>query len=152
MERVESAVRDGVGYVIPIVEAIGALFILAGVLLALASYVLAQLGVRPVTYEHVRLQLARFIALGIEFQLASDVLNTAVSPTFDQIGRLAAIAGIRTLLNYFLAQEIGRAERMEGEGMLAAVGGGAPAGEQEEAMGLIQPWWWPRRPARADRP
>ena len=122
MERLESAVRDGVGYVIPVVEAIGALFIVAGVLLALGSYVLAQLRVRAATYEHVRLQLARFIALGIEFQLASDVLTTAVSPSFEQIGRLAAIAGIRTLLNYFLAQEIARAERMEREGMLATVG------------------------------
>ena len=109
---------------IPVVEAIGALFVVAGVLLALGSYVLAHLRVRPVTYEHVRLQLARFIALGIEFQLASDVLNTAVSPSFEQIGRLAAIAGIRTLLNYFLAQEIARAERMEREGMLAGVGSG----------------------------
>jgi len=142
MERVESAVRDGVGYLIPVVEAIGALFITAGVLVALASYLLALAGLRPVTYEHVRLQLARYIALGIEFQLASDVLTTAVSPTFEQIGRLAAIAGIRTMLNYFLAQEIERAERMEREGMLASVGGEPASGRQAAATSLIRPWWW----------
>lgn len=57
--------------------------------------------------------------MGIEFQLAADILTTAVSPMFDDIGMLGAIAAIRTLLNYFLAQEIERAERMEKEGMLA---------------------------------
>jgi uncharacterized membrane protein len=126
VEHLESTVRHGVAYVIPVIEAIGACVIAAGVLIAIGSYALALIGVRPVTYEQVRLQLARAIALGIEFQLASDVLGTAVSPTFEQIGRLAAIAGIRTLLNYFLAQEIERAERMEREGLLARVGDEGP--------------------------
>ena len=150
MESVESAVRNAVGVVIPIVEAIGAAFIVAGVLLALGTYVLAQLRVRPTTYEHVRLVLARYIALGIEFQLASDVLNTAVSPSFEQIGKLAAIAAIRTLLNYFLAMEIERAERMEREGMLAPLG--APALPRPPAAALVRPMWRRRstrlRPAR----
>jgi len=126
MEHLETTVRDGVAYVIPIIEAIGAVVIAAGVVVAVGSYALGLVGVRPVTYEHVRLQLARSIALGIEFQLASDVLATAVSPTSEQIGRLAAIAAIRTLLNYFLAQEIERAERMEHEGLLARVGDDGP--------------------------
>jgi len=121
MDHLETTVRDALGYVIPVIEAIGAAVIAAGVAIAIGSYLLALIGVRPVTYEQVRLQLARAIALGIEFQLASDVLGTAVSPTFEQIGRLAAIAGIRTLLNYFLAQEIERAERMQRQGLLAPV-------------------------------
>jgi uncharacterized membrane protein len=57
-------------------------------------------------------------AAGIEFQLASDILTTAVSPTFEDIGKLGAIAAIRTVLNYFLANEIERAEEMEKKGML----------------------------------
>lgn len=52
------------------------------------------------------------LALGLEFQLASDVLTTAVAPTFVEIGKLAAIATIRTALNYFLAREI-KSEREE---------------------------------------
>lgn len=126
MEQFEATVRDGVGHLITAIEAIGALVIAAGVTVAVGSYLLGLLGLRPTAYERVRLQLARSIALGIEFQLASDVLGTAVSPTFEQIGRLAAIAAIRTLLNYFLAQEIERAERMEREGLLAMVGDDSP--------------------------
>jgi uncharacterized membrane protein len=141
MEQLESAVRDAVELVIPVIEAIGAAVIAAGVLFAAASYLLGLLGRRSASYEEVRLQLARFIALGLEFQLASDVLGTAVSPSFEQIGRLAAIAAIRTVLNFFLAQEIERAERMEREGMLPTLRSetGRP-----DAAALMRPWWWSR--------
>jgi uncharacterized membrane protein len=54
----------------------------------------------------IRLTLGRFLALALEFQLASDVLRTAISPNFREIGQLAAIAAIRTVLNYVLAREI----------------------------------------------
>ena len=117
-EEFQDAVRDVVDAVIPFVEAVGATIIVAGVVIAGTLYLLSELRIRPVAYEHVRLTLGRFLALGIEFQLASDILTTAVSPTFEDIGMLGAIAAIRTVLNYFLAQEIERAERMEKEGML----------------------------------
>lgn len=54
----------------------------------------------------VRLDFARSLALALEFQLAADVLQTAISPTWDQLGILAAIATIRTALNFFLAREM----------------------------------------------
>ncbi len=117
-EEFQGAVRDVVDAVIPFVEGVGAAIIVAGVVIAAAIYLLSELRLRPIPYEHVRLTLGRFLALGIEFQLAADILTTAVSPTFDDIGKLGAIAAIRTVLNYFLAQEIERAERMERDGML----------------------------------
>ena len=57
--------------------------------------------------------MARFLALGLDFQLASDILRTAVAPSFEEIGKLAAIAAIRTLLNYFLSQEMKSEQREE---------------------------------------
>jgi len=54
----------------------------------------------------VRLRLGRFLALGLEFQLASDLLRTAVAPSFEEIGKLAAVAAIRTGLNWFLGREL----------------------------------------------
>jgi hypothetical protein len=53
-----------------------------------------------------RLTLARFLALALEFQLGADILSTAVAPSWDAIGKLAAIAVIRTALNYFLGREM----------------------------------------------
>ena len=117
----EETIRDAVHLVIPVVEAIGALVIVVGVLVSFAAYVGSELRIRPRPYEDVRLLLGRFLALGLEFQLASDILGTAVSPSFEEIGKLGAIAGIRTVLNYFLAQELGRARREE-----SGPGGEAP--------------------------
>jgi uncharacterized membrane protein len=54
----------------------------------------------------VRLTLGRWLAVGLEFELAADILNTAVTPTWNDIEKLAAIATLRTLLNYFLEREI----------------------------------------------
>jgi uncharacterized membrane protein len=112
---------DVVDFLIPVVELIGALVIAVGVLVAFGCYLLSEVRIRPRPYEEIRLILGRFLALGLEFQLASDILGTAVSPTFSEIGKLAAIAAIRTVLNYFLAQEIERARNViEGSGPLDA--------------------------------
>ena len=54
----------------------------------------------------VRLTLGRWLAVALEFELAADILNTAVTPTWQDIGKLAAIAALRTSLNYFLEREI----------------------------------------------
>lgn len=59
--------------------------------------------------EDVRLRLGRWLALALEFLLAADILRTAVAPTWSEIGQLAAIAAIRTALNFFLQQEIDKA-------------------------------------------
>ena len=59
--------------------------------------------------EEVRLRLGRWLAVALEFELGADILRTAVAPTWSEIGQLAAIAAIRTLLNYFLQQEIEKA-------------------------------------------
>lgn len=59
--------------------------------------------------ENVRLRLGRWLAVALEFELAADILRTAIAPTWKEIGQLAAIAILRTGLNYFLQQEIDKA-------------------------------------------
>ena len=53
-----------------------------------------------------RLRFARYLAPGLELQLGADILSTAIAPSWDQIGKLGAIAVIRTFLNYFLKKEL----------------------------------------------
>lgn len=60
--------------------------------------------------EAVRLRLGRWLSVALELLLAADILRTAIAPNWDDIGKLAAIAGIRTLLNYFLQKEVREAE------------------------------------------
>lgn len=62
--------------------------------------------VTPAQKNGVRLTLARWLALALEFELAADILNTAVTPTWTDIEKLAAIATLRTALNYFLEREL----------------------------------------------
>ncbi len=60
--------------------------------------------------EEVGLRIGGWLAVALEFELAADILRTAVAPTWTEIGQLAAIAVLRTALNYFLQQEIDKAQ------------------------------------------
>ena len=54
----------------------------------------------------VWLEFARWLVAGLTFQLAADIVQTTVAPTWDEIGRVAAIAAIRTFLTFFLDRDI----------------------------------------------
>ncbi|MFP8960421.1 DUF1622 domain-containing protein [Streptomyces nanhaiensis] len=126
----ESALREAVDLLVRLVEAAGALIIFVGAVWAFGRFLLTMVrGAGPDRrFNRIRLTLGRFLALGLEFQLAGDVLRTAVAPSFTEIGQLAAIAAIRTALNFFLSREIAaeRAE-IERERRKEADGSRAPA-------------------------
>jgi uncharacterized membrane protein len=52
------------------------------------------------------LRYSRWLVAGLTFQLASDIIYTSVAPSWDELGRLAVIAIIRTVLNYFLEKDL----------------------------------------------
>ncbi|MFP5329161.1 MAG: DUF1622 domain-containing protein [Alphaproteobacteria bacterium] len=54
----------------------------------------------------VWIRFATWIILSLEFTLGADIVRTAIAPSWDDIGKLAAIATIRTALNFFLARDI----------------------------------------------
>jgi uncharacterized membrane protein len=54
----------------------------------------------------VWLEFARWMVAGLTFQLAADIVQTTVAPSWNEIGRLAAIAAIRTFLTFFLDRDI----------------------------------------------
>ena len=102
----ESTLHEVVDLFVRVVEAFGAVIIFIGALVAVAQLLRVAPRRNPHEFVRVRLTLGRFLALGLEFQLASDVLRTAIAPSFEELGKLAAVAAIRTALNYFLAKEI----------------------------------------------
>ena len=100
-----------------LVEGIGVAIVAVAVIVAALRYVVGLLGrIQPFPPEGLRLSLGRSLALSLEFLLGADILRTAVEPSWDEIGRLAAIAAIRTALNYFLQREIAQDARMTGRG------------------------------------
>ncbi|SDQ10881.1 DUF1622 domain-containing protein [Quadrisphaera sp. DSM 44207] len=128
----EEGLADVVQVLVLVVEACGAAVIIIGAVWAFLRFVV--LGLRRSSargFVPVRLTLGRFLALGLEFQLASDILSTAVAPSWEELGKLAAVAAIRTGLNYFLAKEIAEERRQveeeqRGEGAQSRAGTPAP--------------------------
>lgn len=102
----EALLGDLLDLLVRLVETAGAAVIFVGAVLAIVGFVRALPSRAPERFTAVRLTLGRFLALGLEFQLASDVLRTAIAPSFEELGKLAAVAAIRTALNFFLAREI----------------------------------------------
>ncbi len=56
--------------------------------------------------RNIRIQFGSSLTVALELLLAADILATAIAPTWDDIGKLAAIAVLRTALNYFLEREL----------------------------------------------
>lgn len=99
--------RAAVFLLVRLVEAGGAIVIFAGAAVGFVRFLKTAVLTRSAAaFNPVRLDVGRFLVLGLEFQLAADLLRTAVAPSFEEIGKLAAVAAIRTALNYFLGREI----------------------------------------------
>ncbi len=108
------------------IEAGAALVIALASLRALWNFMAALLSLRRelrsaqageslvVPKEEIRLTLGRSLALALELELGADILKTAVAPNWNDVGLLAAIAVLRTALNYFLEQELRNAEQRDG--------------------------------------
>jgi uncharacterized membrane protein len=56
--------------------------------------------------REVWLRFGRWLVAGLTFQLAADIIGTSVAPTWQEVGKLGAIAVIRTFLNYFLERDL----------------------------------------------
>lgn len=58
------------------------------------------------TRHTIWLGFAGWILIALEFALGADIIRTAIAPSWDDVGKLAAIAAIRTGLSYFLERDI----------------------------------------------
>lgn len=113
----EQLFKTAAGYLALWIEGAAALLITIGAAEALWHILRPRFKREPSLA--VRLQAWRrfavWLILGLEFELGADVIRTAISPTWTDIGQLAAIATIRTVLNYFLEKDLTEySERREG--------------------------------------
>ena len=89
-----------------VLEITGAFWIVVGLIFAMSELITAHLRWQLTSFTRIRLTFSRYLSLALEFQLASDILSTSITPTWQEIGKLAATAVIRTALNYFLSREM----------------------------------------------
>jgi uncharacterized membrane protein len=105
---VESLLRSLADGVALAVELVATLFIAMGVIEVFVLGVPRMLR-RPQSVEarrYVWRQFGTWLLLALEFELAADIIRSALSPSWTDIGQLAAIAVIRTFLNYFLERDL----------------------------------------------
>ncbi len=109
MAAAETALRLIAAYTAFLVEGIAVLVIAYGGLETL-FYLVAQTCrfiARPEGWRRdLFVRFARWLIMGLEFALAADIVRSVITPTWNDIGQLAAIAVIRTFLNYFLERDL----------------------------------------------
>ena len=98
-------------------EAATLVLLALGALLALKNLIAGLLARRPPADVALDVWqgLSRWIMVGLEFLLAADLAATVVSPSWDELGRLGAIAAIRTLLGFFLGRDLESARKIARE-------------------------------------
>jgi uncharacterized membrane protein len=121
----ESLLHEGARYVALAIQTIAILVVATGSARALIEGWRVARGRRPGDVEGrtAWLRYGRWLVAGLTFQLAADIVGTSFSPRWDEVGRLAAVAAVRTFLSYFLDREmehtltlqrVGRSERRAG--------------------------------------
>ena len=94
-------------YISHSLEIIAAVVIAVGLIRLVVEYFQSVKKVRTgLSAMEARVKFGSTVAVSLELLLGADVLATAVAPTWDEIGKLAAIATIRTVLNHFLEKEL----------------------------------------------
>jgi uncharacterized membrane protein len=63
--------------------------------------------------REIWLTYARWLIAGLTFQLAADIIETAITTDWQTIGRVAAVAVIRTFLNYFLERDLSETRELQ---------------------------------------
>lgn len=109
MEAIETALRLGANLVAWTIDLIMLGVIVLGSIRAMMAIVRCLSrgeGLAPGIRE-IWLHYAAWIVLALEFALAADLIDTVVAPSWEQIGQLGAIAGIRIALGYFLGRDLG---------------------------------------------
>jgi uncharacterized membrane protein len=96
-------------------EFIGILIVALGAFEALIGTMrtIVPAGNRHSRKKEVWRRFGTWLLLGLEFELAADIVRSAIAPTWLDIGELGAIAVIRTFLNYFLEKDLEHASDSE---------------------------------------
>ena len=103
-------------YVAYVAESLAALIIAFGALRAIWMYVRHFVNPKADARQscQCRIQLGHSLSLALEFLVGADILKTAIAPTWSEIGQLAAIIAIRTVVNFFLMWELKHTEKETG--------------------------------------
>lgn len=106
-------VHEAAGYVGLALDAAAVLLVAAGGVVAAGRILRMAVGQQATAMHgrHILVEFGRWLVAALTFQLGSDIVNTTIAPTWDELGRLAAVAAIRTFMTYFLDLDLERARK-----------------------------------------
>ncbi len=94
-------------HAIVIIDALALIIIFAGTIDAFVRALPLVFGLHSGhERREIWLRHARWLVAGLTFQLAADIIESSITTGWESLGRLAAIAVIRTFLNYFLDRDL----------------------------------------------
>ncbi len=102
-------IHDVLQVVIQGISLAGALVVLWGIIETVVGFLFLKLSRGKDAIgesEAIRQKLGAHLLLGLEIFIAADIISSVESPSWDKVGILAAIVGIRTILSYFLRMEL----------------------------------------------
>ena len=112
LENLEHILKNVVVFVQFILESLSVLCVLIGLVQTLKFILKIQRRRHErFPFIEIRLKFGLWLSMALELQLGADILETTIAPNLQFLARLAAIAFIRTFLNYFLNKEL--AEEIE---------------------------------------
>jgi uncharacterized membrane protein len=120
---VNEILTAAIGYAVPVIEACGALIIALEVVRTMIGYVANLFRHDSGHVSTLRHRLGQSMVMGLEFQVAADILKTALAPSWNDILLLAALIGLRTVLNYLMERELRMIEADEQIAAQASVTG-----------------------------
>jgi len=103
-------IHDILQVVILSISGLGAAVVVWGVIEAVVAFVVLKFSSTKEDAvsksESIRQRLGAHLLLGLEIFIAADIISSAVSPSWEKVGILVTIVGVRTVLSFFLRMEL----------------------------------------------
>ena len=99
------------------ISLIGVAVVLWGTVEAIIAFLKDKLGGARTSIAmdaSMRQELSAHLLLGLEIFIAADIISSVSSPTWERVGILGAVVGIRTVLSYFLTLEMEKERSLSG--------------------------------------
>ena len=77
-----------------------------GALMAAVHFLLATLYRHKNDLPRIRIEFGKHLALGLEFLVGKDIIESIVRPSWDDLGKLAALIALRTAVTFMLSREL----------------------------------------------
>jgi len=110
-----------------VIGSVGVVVILVGVFRGLCLFLMKCVR-RNILIADIRIELGHYLVLGLEFLVAKDIVESIAKPSWEDLGKLATLIVLRTVLTFFLAHEVKEVrEELQEENLIRRLRGVHPA-------------------------